>query len=207
MNSLKIPNILMRLQAAATQKKMLFTIDERKKLSKNILTKIALAELYFGLEHFDEACSRFRLLSKQARITKYDQAALLIGEGYCNNMLMTTTDRKIRLKSIVATWGKALRLSKGTPLEKHALWMLGATMMTSTTTHLDALPYIAEFIRKYPSDVNVNSAYLSLAIINLSQNKIEDAVKIYRNLKGKNSESPQVKALERVFKLENIKTN
>ncbi len=206
LDNLGVPNTLGRLKAACQQKKMIFSEEERKSLSNNIKLKIAHAELLFGLEQFEQSKETFSSM-KSLKITDYDKAAILIGIGYCDSMKMNTIDREKRIEEVNKTWKVANKLAQKTPLERHSLWMIGASLISSTTTQADALPYFEEFIQKYPEDANRDSALFSISMIKLSEGKHDETWKIYREFKNKKPDSKLVKEFERIFKLENIDPN
>ena len=199
LNALGIANILQRLQIASAQKKMFFSEQERKKLSVTFKPRITYAEFLFGLEEFEKAYKIFWTIQNSSSIPDFDKAAALIGLGYCSDLLLLAKSKKERLKMAEKTLQNAYKLSKGSLLEKAALWQLAEYLSSSTETQADAIPYYELFLKKYPNDPRYNSAKFALGICYFQLQDFDNAIAIYYEQKRIDPNMFQVKQFERIF--------
>ena len=198
LNARGIPNALARLQVAANTKRMLFSETEQKKFASNIKLRIQYGEFLFGLEKFEEALEIFTAILHLPNVEKYDQAAALIGIGYCNDLLEIARGKE-RLSQAQRTWGRAYALSKGTELAHHALWMHCCCLLASTDTKKQATELLEELIEKFPDSPKIISANIQILMNLVENNKLDDAKVMYHKLKSKYGNLSEFKNLNNLL--------
>ena len=194
------PNTLYRLRAACAQKKMIFNSEERKKFKGKNFLRLALAEMEFGTEQFTNAKEQFEKIYSDSKSSKFEQAAALIGLGYCYDLLEKAKSSSARNNIAKQTWVKAMELSRETSLERHAMWMNANYLAASTESMSSALEIYKKFLKKYPNDENTNAAIFSIGMCYFQQKKIAKMLECYHKLKAKDPSMIQVREFERLFK-------
>ena len=198
LNAKGIPNVLARLQTAAKTKRMLFSETEQKKFASNTKLRLQYGEFLFGLEKFEEALEIFTAIFYLPNVAKYDQAAALIGIGYCNDLLEIAWGQE-RLFQAQRTWGRAYTLSKGTELAQHALWMHCCCLLASTDTKKQAIELLKEFIETFPDSPKSILANTQILISLVEENKFADAKIMYHKLKSKYGNSSEFKKMNNIL--------
>lgn len=189
------PNAMQRLRSACDWGYMVFPKEERQFAKGRNELRLAYAELNYVLEKFDLSRKFYNQILKDPKSTDPEKALAYIGFGNYSDMVTQTKSKEERIAEAGTYFGKALELSKKTPIYGNALIRMGCYMKASSETSELGDKYFHDYLKAFPKGRYVDKAKYRLALSYIQNGKITEAEQYLSDLKQVDRESWYVKHL------------